>query len=59
MVVHICNICNKEFNRKSNYTYHINNTKCSIKCVNNTKNVSDITKNVDIKHKCKYCRKNY
>jgi len=27
MVIHICHLCNKEFNKKSTYDYHINNKK--------------------------------
>jgi hypothetical protein len=36
MVNHICEKCNKEFNRKSNYDYHINNKKkpCKPKHIN-------------------------
>jgi hypothetical protein len=36
MVNHICQTCNKEFNRKSNYDYHINNKKkpCKVKHIN-------------------------
>jgi len=40
MVVHICNTCNKEFNKKSTYDYHVKNKKNSC-----NKDVKTITPN--------------
>jgi hypothetical protein len=54
MVNHICEICNKCFNRKSNYDYHVNNKKnpCKIntQIIQNNPLEIKIIQNTDIKN---------
>ena len=48
MAFYTCTICNKIFNQKCNYTYHLNR---KFKCVNN-----NVTNN---EYTCKTCGKNF
>ena len=55
MVVYICNMCNKNFNKKSNYITHIKNKKNP--CLDNTKKIKN-NENIS-NYKCNFCNKTF
>jgi len=66
MVLYICKNCNKEFNKKCNYTSHLNRKKPCKKNTIEKKNISHIRDdpsqnrdNRDNKNICEYCEKEY
>ena len=55
MVTYTCDICSKQFNRKSNYDYHIGNKKkpcqqITDKINQNLPNLPKLTKKYDLIH---------
>ncbi len=73
MVLHTCEKCNKEFDKKSNYNVHINKKKSCLKNVlnkdntikifqnipNNSKIFHKAENNINIDNECKFCHKIY
>ena len=65
MVVHICERCNKEFNKKSNYLQHLSKKNpCKIKAANTIimETIYNIDENIideNIQNFCKYCKNTY